>query len=353
MLAVLIAGAFYARNTWPPNGNEPDPTEPAVATVVPSETPTPRVVTPTSPLDTVAPAVTPASAAAATAGPSSSLTQGTETPVPATGATSAPAVTPASAAAAAQAAAVRGPTSTPTGTAPGVPPVAAGDDHGNFAVNATMVALFTVIPGSIETETDKDYFSFTAGKGIEYTIEVDQRDFRAILSLFDRDGINELTATPFGSRNWTAPESGTYYIQIDSDSGRTGTYTVTVIGNTSLSHPTPLVQPGDDHGDFAVNATKLPLYTAMSGSLLSESDRDYFSFTAGKGIEYTIEVDQRDFRAILSLFDRDGINELTATPFGSRNWTAPESGTYYIQIDSDSGRTGTYTVTVIAQVAVP
>ena len=109
------------------------------------------------------------------------------------------------------------------------PPVAAGDDHGDFAVNATMVALFTVAPGSIETETDKDYFSFTAEKGFGYTIEVDEPEFNANMRLFDQDGISLLFSSS-SSKNWNAPESGTYYVQIAAwTQGKTGNYTIAIV----------------------------------------------------------------------------------------------------------------------------
>ena len=45
------------------------------------------------------------------------------------------------------------------------------------------------IPSSIETKTDKDYFSFTAEKGLGYTIEVDEPELDTRLRLFDQDGI--------------------------------------------------------------------------------------------------------------------------------------------------------------------
>ena len=94
--------------------------------------------------------------------------------------------------------------------------------HGDFAVNATGVPLFTVIPGSIQTETDKDYFSFSAEKGLGYTIEVDEPELDTRLRLFDQDGITPLFSSDT-SRNWVARESGAYYVQITAwTQGKTG-----------------------------------------------------------------------------------------------------------------------------------
>ena len=113
-----------------------------------------------------------------------------------------------------------------------------GDDHGNNATVATGVNVPSVTAGTIEVGTDTDWFRVTATAGTQYTFQTTLGTLSdTVLALYNSNGTTLLvqdddSGEGLASRiDWTAPSSGTYYLQVRPYStSLTGTYTLSLSG---------------------------------------------------------------------------------------------------------------------------
>ena len=150
------------------------------------------------------------------------------------------------------------------------------DDHGDSRATATMVALPSTTPGTLETALDADTFRIeltTLGTvRVETTGNTDTygRLFRASGRDYD-----ELFGNDDGGAdsNFLIEEtlgSGTYIVQVSGFRGATtGAYAL----EASFT-------PGvDDHGDTADDATAIALPSSSEGQMDAQFDVDYFRVT--------------------------------------------------------------------------
>ena len=129
---------------------------------------------------------------------------------------------------------------------------------------------------------------------------------------------------------WTADSTDVYYVVVSNSKQATqgiGTYSLTVAANTSLE---------DRHFDNPLSGTQLNFGAVYQGAISPESDVDYFSFFADRGVEYTLDLTYGSATAVTLEVNRvDGGIETIARNFGENNivrWTAPDSAPYYIRI---------------------
>ena len=100
------------------------------------------------------------------------------------------------------------------------------DDHGNSPSTPTRLAVGDSVEGTMDYNTDLDYFVFPAEGGQSYTISVEPGTLpEAQLTLYSIDRV--LQDFGIGPINWQAPASGDYYIEAGAF-GSTGTYTLSV-----------------------------------------------------------------------------------------------------------------------------
>src|SRR5262249_30744005 len=147
------------------------------------------------------------------------------------------------------------------------------DDHGNNAATSTAVAVPSSTNGNIEVATDVDWFKFNATAGSPYNISVLLGTVPyATIRVIGTDGTSTLLSSGgFGpSAQWTAPTTGTYFVEVSSVS--TGTYTIAL----AL----------DDHGSTPGTATHISIPSTTAGNIESSLDTDLFSFTAVSGTSY-------------------------------------------------------------------
>jgi hypothetical protein len=224
--------------------------------------------------------------------------------------------------------------------------LAAGDDHGDDAATATVTTDPSVNFGGIEAPGDVDWFSFEARAGVDYHVEVVVGTLpAAALRLFDASGV-ELAATAGSGPattliEWRAPANGIYYLAVAGASP-------SMVGSYQL-----LVTGADDHGDNAANATLVSTPGVALGVIEVRDDLDWFAFDAVEGARYELSTQvhgRSDTR--LRLIDRNGAAELGQDVSGGPGtgsllqWTAPESGRYFIEIGGVGQRFGNYTLSV-------
>ena len=238
----------------------------------------------------------------------------------------------------------------------------ASDDHGDEPASATQMTVGEVRSGALETPFDTDYLRFYAERGlalrisVQHNVLLEDKWADLFVRLHPPTGPSEYLVKYAGSRygeevQWSAPESGEYYLSVESASGILGAYTVQI--DTEI--------PGaDDHGDAEDGATLIALNgesgqpEQASGTIGHAADLDYFRVEAVAGDGYEVEV----INAILEysrvdLERSDGGNlegELGSVGWGlgrsDLSWKASESGTYYLIVSTPTGGTGDYTIFV-------
>ena len=210
-----------------------------------------------------------------------------------------------------------------------------------------------------------DWFSFSATEGNVYTIEVNSTAIDPYVELYGKDGTTLIDynndssgtnssivwvcqSTPPGVRTG----SGTYYIKVmasdaNYSNNATGNYTISITETTPTS---------DDYGDTYDTATALTIGTGTDGSIETQGDVDFFSFSASANTTYTIETSLSTLDdSIIYLYDTDGSTLLTynddRTPGSDLSslikWNCQTAGTYYVKVKAFStSQTGSYTITV-------
>ena len=206
------------------------------------------------------------------------------------------------------------------------------DRHGELSANASALTFDYPQPGAISPETDKDYFSFLAERGVNYSLALDLITADgAVISIEDADG--ELVSATNGlgtGLGWTAGSTGTFYVVVSYSPQAAqgiGSYALTLAANTSLE---------DRHLDTDSSGTQIRFGTVYQGAISPETDLDYFAFSAERGVEYTMDLTYGSATAVsLDITSPAGGPEVLARNFGGNNivrWTAPDSATYYIKV---------------------
>ncbi len=212
---------------------------------------------------------------------------------------------------------------------------------------ATPGGIGETTPGELGFGGESDTFAFQAAEGDQlYELDITLGTLADyVLDIYDADGTRLAIHNAYGDEGqdrliWSAPGTGTYYVQVTSFLADTGTYTLTI------SIPDIV----DDHPNSTGNATPVEIGAATQGALDHEGDSDYFAFQATEGASYQLDVTLANLEeSVLYLFDADAIwlditYDYGDSPASRLIWQAPTTGTYYIQVTSYDG--GTYTLTI-------
>lgn len=248
------------------------------------------------------------------------------------------------------------------------------DDHADNPAGATEVpvktdvASYVTTGGDIENVLgsgtgaaagDEDWFSFQAEAGWVYRITADLGSLAdSNIGLHETGGVTRIRFDENlgpSHMEWTAPATGTYFVRMRSRlQTQTGTYTLTITGEP------------DDHANNAIFATTVgdgsPVVGDIevvkgSGEGAAAGDDDWFSFAALAGTTYDIAVDLVSLAGShVGLWDTDGLSRLefneNSGPSRIEDWTAPNSGTYYVNVRSPLfDQAGGYTLTITGEFA--
>ena len=246
------------------------------------------------------------------------------------------------------------------------------DDHPDTSGNNTLVDIDGAWnAGNIGVEGDVDRFRVQLSAGVSYRFELSSGTgtlYTSQLMLLSESGstITSNTGSKTGAAqiSYTAPASGTYYLDAMGINGTTGAYTVRAV-QTSTAPVTPQPDPlGDD--DFPASNDTTGVVTlngsAASGHLDSTTDIDFFKIVLEGGATYAfslqgsgtlqdtvLRVRAGDGRGLAS--DDDGAG--TKNGASRIGFTAPSSGTYYLDVSSDRGERGTYTLQAVQTASPP
>lgn len=233
-------------------------------------------------------------------------------------------------------------------------------DLGTSAASAgAAMAVGTRFTGEIGSAGDEDWIAVTLLAGVTYQIELLGADSEngtlrdPYLAIFDANGLliaeNDDSGLGVDSNYIFRPdESGLYYVSASSFfASDTGTYTLSVTA------------PEDDFPGTLPTDNTLAIGESATGEIQFDDDLDLFAVELVAGARYTIQVRGADAYGgtlddpFVSLLDAKG-NTVAADDDGgigstSRiSYTATETGTFYIEVDTDDEREyGTYTVSIV------
>ena len=227
------------------------------------------------------------------------------------------------------------------------------DDHGDTAAEATDIGVGERITGTMDNESDEDWFRFRAVAGQAYHIDGEGQTIEASsVTLFESDGKTKASVVHGGragrgwDRKWAAPDSNEYYLAVLSSVGHVGDYAFSV---------RPIAGGSDDHGDHAPTATRVQLGEIVDGVLERAFDQDWFRFRTKAGETYNIVLNHStiSFQPV-TLFASDGVTQVHEySPRGGLPttgtfipWVAPNNGDHFLVFQSPDADTGAYTVAV-------
>lgn len=229
------------------------------------------------------------------------------------------------------------------------------DHHGDVSGSASALSFGNAHSGAVSPETDQDYFSFLAERGINYSVALELLTANgAIISIENADNDTLASTSGLGTGlGWTAASTGLFYVVVSHSPQATegiGSYSLTVSANNSLQ---------DRHLDTATTGTPLSFGTVYQGAISPKSDMDFFTFTAQRGVEYLLDLTYGSATAVsLEVNSVRESSDNGARNFGESNvvrWTAPQSAPYFVKVSSSAKAAepvGTYSLKVTPDITL-
>ena len=231
------------------------------------------------------------------------------------------------------------------------------DRHGDTRSEATSIGFANAISGAVSPATDRDYFSFSAKRGVRYTftpMDDSAKDLTLAVEESDNNR-SRVLASNYGEGtevSWIALENDTYYV-VASTSSRAvdagGTYSLRMESDISLE---------DRHNDQKYSATNIGFNNPFFGAISPAEDLDYFSFPAVLDQDYTIQVTLGTAKAVrVSVVDHaSGFGESNYGEGTTLHWTAPATGSFLIVVtgaDQAEDPVGTYQLVLMRGTVAP
>ena len=227
------------------------------------------------------------------------------------------------------------------------------DRYPDNRTNAESIIIGKTHQGAVSPSDDLDYFSFQANRGVKYTIDLIPGTTEAVDVAIEKpsQGIEASHVGDGANFDWIAPSDNTYYLVISRSSqvrGAVGSYTLRVTSDNSLS---------DQDDDTIGTATPLLLGAAMAGAISPADDRDYFSFTAIKGVKYAAEVQLSDDQIMeITVTDsRGSVVDSNGGRDSTLEWVSPADGEYFIVLSGSnraSDVAGLYTIRLLSDLSL-
>ena len=237
------------------------------------------------------------------------------------------------------------------------------DEHPAAVDTAAAVAVGGSVTGVVDYGTDTDWFAVSLVEGVHYRIHLEGAstgqgtlDDPRLYGIHDAAGnpvegagLDDDGGAGYNSRvNFTAPETGTYYIAAGAHAAHTGTFRLSVL-------------EADEHPAGTATTGVVAVGGSVRGEIDGPGDADWFVVELVAGEEYRIDLEgSRTGRGtledplLLGIHDADGdlidgtMNDDGGVGYNSRlDFVAPETGTYYIAAGAYEDHIGTYTLAVM------
>ncbi len=237
----------------------------------------------------------------------------------------------------------------------GQPPIAAADDHGDVRSEATSLRVGPYTRNGVidlSNSLDKDYFSFAAKKGANYTFVVDAVKVDKVhVMIVDPEQLpaqesRGQVVTYSGTKTtieWVARTADTYFVEVrgvvNPANGQflLGEYTIRMAEDLNYQ---------DIHSDLSPGGTSILVDNVYRGSIspwanlpivadqTAGDDVDFFSFDAVRGVRYTAEVELGTSGGVSIAFaeSTDDIEKTTDGIGNSLKWISPADKRYHVRI---------------------
>lgn len=207
---------------------------------------------------------------------------------------------------------------------------------------ATPVELPARLLGILETQSDVDYFSFTAAGGNTIMVEVDANELGStadvFASLYASDGVTVLATDDNSAEGndprivYTLPADGEYYVALS---------TVTGAAANAFYYATFATADIHEPNNRISRATELSAGIPIDATIDPDGDLDYYWFEAKAGEKIALDIDAvvngSSLDTELLLYDRDGLALLAWGEYDEGNdaritYQIPADGIYYLLV---------------------
>lgn len=216
------------------------------------------------------------------------------------------------------------------------------DDHGDDATSASTLLVNSNETGVLGTADDIDVFEIVLSEDgelkiyTEGTIDTNGRLFNLETSVDVADDDSADNENFEIAHDLTA---GTYYVEVKSDQGETGSYKI------YSAFAQPIVVPTDDHGNDPSTATTIPVNSTVAGNIEESGDTDVFRLSiAAAGTLLTYTTGDTDTRGTLTSADAS-INHSDDDGGSGENFRISvdvPSGEFYVHVRGAGTTTGGY-----------
>ncbi len=236
------------------------------------------------------------------------------------------------------------------------------DDHPATLDTGAVVAVNGSVAGVVDYGGDEDWFAISLVADRYYRVDLEGTstgqgtlEDPSLSGIYDAEGNLVIGANDDGGEGYnsylefTAPETGTYYIVAGAHATHTGAYLLSV------------EEPVDDYPAAPATGAVVTVGGSATGEIEQPGDADWFAVELVRDQAYQIDLegwrtDQGDLEdpVLLGIYDIDGelIPGTTDDDDGDGlnsqlAFTAPETGTYYIAAGAYEDYTGSYTLGVM------
>lgn len=220
--------------------------------------------------------------------------------------------------------------------------------------SASVLSINADVIGQVDNGTDSDWYQLDVAENDSITVSVlgsetaDGTLSDPILILRDEEGVlvSEVTASAGQNVELTVETAGTYWIDVRSGAGVSGTYTLRTVSNNSEGE---LDVPGS-----VTTSRTLSDGDVFSASLESSTDKDWFRLDVEADQVLNITVAGAESGAG-TLEDPDIVLRTATGAFFDQaigeagedvSLIVTQPGTLYLDVRSFAGETGSYTVSV-------
>jgi hypothetical protein len=243
----------------------------------------------------------------------------------------------------------------------GIPPGAAEpftreSEPNNDRLHANLIALKTPVAGEIAGAADgDDLFRFIAPPAPRDLVSIEVTNhsaaFRPRVHVYD-DQFRVLswqeTSDAAGSLRVVGGPSpnAVVYVSITSDDGKPGQYLLTVTPTRAFDRFEP--------NNTIVEARRITIGEEVPANVMDTSDVDFYAFTSPRKGKITVEIRNRSntLKPVLGVYDNDRRNialvQNPEKPDGNLRHIidAEKDQVYYLQVSSQGGSAGAYTLRV-------
>lgn len=214
------------------------------------------------------------------------------------------------------------------------------DDITGTTATSSYLSSQSTSGGEIWSATDRDWFRIDAITGFEYRVQMTLSTLASgNLRIYAQDGVTLVASDNDGgaaSLVFLATTTGSYYAEVVSHEGATGSYALTL--------------QIDDHSAAVALARQVNVPSTTTGEIWSATDRDWLAISATSGFEYRATFALNTLtNGSLRVYGPDGVTVLASDVDGgaaSVVWLASVSGLYYVEVTGFEGALGTYSVSL-------